>query len=343
MTSSNCAEEFFRKLTQPLAESLEKLFKDHQSWLYRWFEATDKQMPFLAIRKDYANVYVKGCAFKLSAGNAALSFNANYLRPNRCKHLRDELRDYLKGSIGKQYYAIPSSAMDDRLRIEIVEAALAYIDPNSLERKASMDKERPRVTEALVQYGLSLDCEIAFTERMVTYAAEQIQQRGESIPDWLWPKDGKRQWSIKKPDALLLQRIGGRCVLRFFEAKDGGNDKEWKGEHPIVLDQVWFYDRLVSEYKDQLVEQYKDVLRLYGRLGAYHPRFWQYKETIDEAPLLDNLELDPYHDVVLLGDRVALSTDDERVLQLSEKLRCIPGVPQRERLHLSLNAADWLR
>lgn len=341
MTSSNYAEEFVRKLTQPLAKSLEKLFKDHQSWLYRWFEATDKQMPFLAIRKDYANVYVKGCAFKLSARDAALSFNANYLRPSRCNRLRDELRDYLKGPHDRKFYAVPSCVMDDRLRIEIVEAALEYIDPKSLESKASTDKERPRVTEALVQYGLSLDCEIAFTERMVTHAAERIQQRGESIPDWLGPKAGKNQWSIKKPDALLLQRIGDRCVLRFFEAKDGGNDKEWKGERPAVLDQVWFYDRLICEYKDRLVEQYRDVLRLYGRLGIYHPRFQQYTEFM-EGPQLNSLELDPHHDIVLLGDRVALSADDKRVLQLSEKLRCIPGGPERKRLHLSLNAADWV-
>lgn len=344
MTSPKYADEFVRKLTGPLENSLVKLFEDKQSWLYRWFEATDEQQPLLAIRKGYANIYVKGCAFKLETVDAKLVFNANYLKLGNCNQLREDLKRYLnaKGT----YYAIPSRAINETSwRTQIVKAALDYIDPNSLDGKASKDRERPRVTEALVQYGLPLDCEIAFTENMVTHVADRIQQSGESIPDCFKKKDGKNKWSIKKPDALLLHRIGSKYVLRFFEAKDGDNDKEWNGRaaHPSVLDQVWFYDKLIGEYKDRLVEQYKNVLRLFGRIGAgNHPRFRPYKEFNDNHQFLDDLALDLHHDIVLLRSGESISRSDERVRLLRERLTAFPGSPQRERVHISLNATDWI-
>lgn len=307
---------FFRGLTRPQENEIKSLMCDEQSWLYKWF-SDEARKPFLGIRNGYASIYVKGCAFKFltnASRDAYLQFSAKYLTNS---DLKGGLQEFLKG----EYYAVPSVILQQGAVLsEIVDAAVYYIDPQNSKGKKSHDKERPLVTQALLKYPLSLDCEICFTADMI----ETIKHM---------PEAGMYKSLPKKPDALLLHFSEDKPVLRFFEIKDVGSS-EWK--NGSVLNQVKLYDGILKNFEDCIVEQYKNVINLYSELE--HPRFIQFKTLVKN---IDKMCLDLNHDVVILDASMKLSLENEKVKELDSKLKNTESLRER-RVHLSHSASEWL-
>jgi len=319
MQETTKAPGFLRGLTRPQEEAIKSLLRNEQSWLYKWFSDEDRK-PFLGIRNGYASIYVKGCAFKFltnSSRDAFLEFNEKYLT-NSCG-LKVRLQSFLRG----RFYAVPSAILQQGTVLsEIVDAALHYIHPDNREGKRSHDKERPLVTQALLEYPLSLDCEICFTADMV-----------ETVK--CMPEAGLYKSCPKKPDALLLHFVGEKIVLRFFEIKDVNSDEWGSGG---VVNQVRLYDGVLKNFEECIVEQYKKVVKLYSELD--HPRFSPFKSLVES---IDKMCLDLNHDVVILGVPKNPSRDnmEVKVKELDAKMKSPESLRER-RVHLSHNASEWL-
>lgn len=320
---------FERRLTGPLEKKLLELTKTPTSWLSRWLSC-EKQRPLLAIRNKYANLYVDGCAFKLCGGDGQLVFDANYLK--RETGLKNTLN---KISEPGTEYKIASSDLTESLVQDIVGAALEY----QAKGKRSKDKERPLATRALQQYAYSLDCEIGFPAISVNRAAismlQQYESEGKALPQYYFDLQYKER-SSKKPDALLLS-MSPKPTLRFFEIKEASN-KEWSGDNPAVIHQARFYDCLLRNDKDSLCAAYKYVLRLFMKLGKHHAHFAPFASLDPES--IDLLALDPFHDIVVIGDITEAQRYD---LEEKVKMQSVANAPHRRRVHVSSNAGDWLR
>ncbi len=307
---------FIRQLTKMQGYELKRLLSDENCWLYKWF-SDEKRTPFLGVRNGYASIYVKGCAFEFRTnrnGEAYLKFNAKYLQ-------EAYLKEKLIGFIRNTHYEIPSETLQvGKTLNDIVDEALRYIDPEIPEGKRSHDKERPLATKALLSYPLSLDCEICFTANMVETVKHMPEARKyKSLP--------------KKPDALLLQNLGDRLTLRFFEIKEA-TSSELKNKS--VLNQVKLYDGILKNFEECITEQYKNVIQLYSELA--HPRFLPFKSLVNN---LDKMNLDLHHDIVILS--VKDLTD--KFAQLKEELEVEMNSLESTRkrcVHFSHTAAEWL-
>jgi hypothetical protein len=207
-----------------------------RNWKH-WEEIISDRDLFVAIRKEYINIYFQGCSLlKISYKGELLKFETHYkylVRPN--------LKNPLVSWDGE------SPAVKDRVN----EILIHEFNLNTLKKSSSWyaEAEKEGVHSILKSNRNVVDVEVALShESEVETDNEDQNTKGRRVADRI--------------DFAAIQRKGGKACIVFFEAKrfDNGELRSWKPE-PQVFEQIRKYETFIKNYGPDLKTSYGRVCK----------------------------------------------------------------------------------
>ena len=207
-----------------------------KSWKH-WKEIISDEDLFVAIRKEYINVYFQGCSLlKISFKEGRLVSESHY--------------KYLVRPSVKNPYVIWSDegpAVEDRVN----EMLIDKFDLDSLKKSSSWyaEAEKEGVHSILKSNRNVVDVEVALSQKSDGETDSEDQTtKGRRVADRI--------------DFAAIQRNDGKPCIVFFEAKrfDNGELRSWKPE-PRVFEQIRKYETFIKKYRPDLEESYRKVCK----------------------------------------------------------------------------------
>jgi hypothetical protein len=259
--------EFKRGITEP--EFVGALKKCHP-----WQEIMKDEDLYIAIRKEYINIYYQGCSiFKISYKKGPLVFETHYkylVHPNMNHPLIS--------------WEGESPAVEDRVsEIFINKFDLGLLKKSSC---AYAEPEKVGVHSILKSNKNVVDVEIALSHESENETDDEEQNpKGKQVADRI--------------DFAAIQRKDGKPCIVFFEAKcfENGELRSQKLE-PAVIKQIEKYETFIEKYRPDLEESYRTVCRNIVDLvppDRYDPLV---KEVADSP---EQLTVDPHVRLVVFG------------------------------------------
>ena len=202
-----------------------------------WEEIISDRDLFVAIRKEYINIYFQGCSLlKISYKGELLKFETHYkylVRPN--------LKNPLVSWDGE------SPAVKDRVN----EILIHEFNLDSLKKSSSWyaEAEKEGVHSILKSNRNVVDVEVALShESEVETDSEDQNTKGRRVADRI--------------DFAAIQRKDGKACIVFFEAKrfDNGELRSWKPE-PRVCEQIRKYEAFIEGHRTDLQTSYRRVCK----------------------------------------------------------------------------------